>query len=77
MPRADDTAEITSDLDTARAALFADLDDPTVVGSSCRRRYCSQLAAFVAPSTAPERAHPTTFVITEQEPDECIAVRPP
>jgi len=73
VPRNDGTSEITSDLDIARAAVCADLD-PDRGREFLSHTVLQSLAAFVAPSTAPEREHPTTFVVTTQEPDDAIAV---
>ena len=73
VPRDDGALEITKDLDVAREALCADLDrDQT-------REFLSHVvlqsaAALSAPSTAPDRGHPTTYVITTQESDNGIPV---
>jgi pimeloyl-ACP methyl ester carboxylesterase len=73
VPRDDGALEITDDFEIARDALCADLDRDRT------REMFSHVvlqsgAAFGTPSTAPDRRHPTTYMITEQESDNCIPV---
>ncbi len=62
VPRDDGTLAITDDSARARRALFGDLDDDRAA------RVHGQLvlqsaASFLAPSTAPVRTHPVTYVL--------------
>lgn len=73
VPRDDGSMEITKDLEVAREGLCADLDWERT------REFLAHCglqsaAAFGVPSTAPDRGHPTTYMITAQESDNCIPV---
>ena len=71
--RDDGTFEITRDLELARDSLCADLDRERA--RQLHSRFVLQSpAAFEVPSTAPDRKHPTTYIITSQESDKCIPV---
>jgi pimeloyl-ACP methyl ester carboxylesterase len=62
----DGTFGFVDDLDVVRQALFADIDEERA--REIHRRLLPQSAASGAtPSTAPERTHPTTYVITERD----------
>jgi pimeloyl-ACP methyl ester carboxylesterase len=72
--RDDGTFEITRDLELARDSLCADLDRDRA--QELHSRFVLQSpAAFGVPCTAPDRRHPTTYIITTQESDNCIPVR--
>lgn len=62
----DGTFGFTDDLDAVRQALFADIDEDRAAAIH-RRLLPQSLSALATPSTAPERTHPTTFVITERD----------
>jgi pimeloyl-ACP methyl ester carboxylesterase len=73
VPREDGTFEITRDLELARDSLCADLDRDRA--RELHSRFVLQSpAAFGVPSTAPDRRHPTTYMITTQESDTCVPV---
>jgi pimeloyl-ACP methyl ester carboxylesterase len=74
VPRDDGTFEITSDLELVRDSMCADLDRDRA--QELHSRFVLQsAAAFGVPSTAPERTHPTTYMITTQDSDNCMPVR--
>jgi pimeloyl-ACP methyl ester carboxylesterase len=71
--RGDGALGLTDDFGLFHESQCADLDRDRA------REYYSRLmlhsaTAFATPSTAPERRHPTTYVIAEQESDNCIPV---
>lgn len=73
VPRDDGALAVTDDFDLFHESQCADLDRDRA------REYFSRLmlhsaAAFATPSAAPDRRHPTTYVIAEQESDNCIPV---
>jgi pimeloyl-ACP methyl ester carboxylesterase len=71
--RDDGALELTEDVDVLREAVCADLDREAV--SEFRSHAVLQSgAAMAVPSSAPERAHPTTYIIAAEESDECIPV---
>ncbi|MGY1693351.1 MULTISPECIES: alpha/beta fold hydrolase [unclassified Geodermatophilus] len=71
--RDDGSLTVIRDLDTVHQALCADL--PREQAAALRDRLVLQsAAAFTTPSSAPERAHPTTYVVCAQESDDCIPV---
>ncbi len=73
-PRDDGSLAVTRDVDTVREALCADLSRDRA--TAFRDRLVLQsVAAFTTPSTAPEHAHPTTYVVCTQESDHSIPVR--
>ena len=72
--RDDGALEITDDFELAWESLCADLDrDRTQRMLS--RAVLQSAAAFGAPSTAPDRAHPTTYMIATQETDASVAAQ--
>jgi len=71
--RDDGAVQITDDLELARDALCADLDRDRA--REMFSRFVPQSAAALGvPSTAPDRNHPTTYVIAAQESDSSIPV---
>ena len=74
VPRDDGTFEITRDLELARDSLCPDLDRERA--RELHARFVLQSpAAFAVPSSAPDRRHPTSYMITTLEPDTCVPVR--
>ena len=69
--RGDGSLAITDDLELARQALAADLDLDAVarVREEC---VVQSAAAFAAPSSAPDRSHPVTYVLCTE--DEAVPV---
>jgi pimeloyl-ACP methyl ester carboxylesterase len=73
VPRDDGSLAISDDLEVVREALCADVDrEPAAEFLS--HAVLQSLAAFENPSTAPDRSHPTTYIICEQESDNNIPV---
>ena len=71
--RDDGALEITDDFELAWESLCADLDRDRT--QRMLSRFVRQsAAAFGAPSTAPDRAHPTTYMIAAQDSDNCVPV---
>lgn len=64
--RDDGTVAVTDDLEVARQALCADVE-PHRAEQDLRRLVPQSLSSLGSPSTAPARAHPTTYVICEQD----------
>ena len=62
----DGTATVTEDFDVAYAALCHDLD-PARAAVEVGRHVPQSMAALGVPSSAPDRSHPTTFLICEQD----------
>ena len=73
VPRDDGTLEITDDFELAWESLCADLDRDRT-RDMLSRAVLQSAAAFGVPSTAPDRAHPTTYVIAAQDSDNCVPV---
>ena len=71
--RDDGALEITDDFELAWESLCPDLDRDRTQGVLSRSVLQSD-ASFAASSTAPDRDHPTTYVIAAQESDNCIPV---
>jgi pimeloyl-ACP methyl ester carboxylesterase len=72
--RDDGCFEITPDLELVRDSMCADLDRDRA--RDLHSRFVLQsAAAFDVPSTAPDRRHPTTYMITSQDSDNCMPVR--
>ncbi|SDX76042.1 Pimeloyl-ACP methyl ester carboxylesterase [Geodermatophilus africanus] len=72
-PRDDGSLAVSRDPETVREALCADLSREQA--AAFRDRLVLQsVAAFTTPSTAPERRHPTTYVVCTQESDSSIPV---
>jgi pimeloyl-ACP methyl ester carboxylesterase len=66
VPHNNGTASVTDDLGVARQALCADLD-PERAAEELRRLQPQSLASFGSPSSAPDRTHPTTYIICEKD----------
>jgi pimeloyl-ACP methyl ester carboxylesterase len=65
-PHDDGTVRATDDLEQLRQKMCADVDKPRAY--SILRRFQPQSAAsLTAPSTAPDRDHPTTYIICEKD----------
>jgi pimeloyl-ACP methyl ester carboxylesterase len=73
VPRDDGALEITDDFELAWESLCADLDRDRT-RDMLSRFVLQSAAAFGAPSTAPDRAHPTTYMIAAQDSDNCLPV---
>jgi pimeloyl-ACP methyl ester carboxylesterase len=73
VPRDDGALEITDDFELARDSLCADLDRDRA-REMFSRVVLQSAAAFGVPSTAPDRGHPTTYMIASQESDNSIPV---
>jgi pimeloyl-ACP methyl ester carboxylesterase len=63
-PRDDGTLRVSDDPTVVRAVLARDLDDGEFA-ELYGRRLLQNAATFVAPATAPPRAHPATYVVCE------------
>lgn len=63
--RADGTAEIT-DADAACAGLCAELD-PSRLAEWSAHNVLSSTTSLTTPSTAPDRTHPTTYVVLQRD----------
>jgi pimeloyl-ACP methyl ester carboxylesterase len=73
VPRDDGALQVTDDFDLFHESLCADLDDDRA--RELFSRFVLQTGAVLqTASTAPGRRHPTTYVIAEQESDNCIPV---
>ncbi len=71
--RDDGALEITDDVELAHDSLCADLDRDRA-REMFSRTVLQSAAALGVPSTAPDRGHPTTYIIAAQESDNCIPV---
>ena len=71
--RDDGALEFTDDFELLWESLCADLDRNRA-REVLSRAVLQSAAAFGAPSTAPVRAHPTTYVIAAQDSDNCVPV---
>jgi pimeloyl-ACP methyl ester carboxylesterase len=60
------TVQITDDIEVARQVECADVD-PERAAENLRRLVPQSISSFAAPSTAPDRRHPTTYIICEQD----------
>jgi pimeloyl-ACP methyl ester carboxylesterase len=65
-PHDDGTLRTTDDLALLRRTLCADVDEQRAY-TDLRRLLPQSIASATAPSTAPDRGHPTTYVICEQD----------
>lgn len=65
-PHDDGTLRVTDDLELLRQTLMGDVDQ-VHAEPYMRRMTPVSLAAATAPSSAPDRGHPTTYIITEQD----------
>jgi pimeloyl-ACP methyl ester carboxylesterase len=66
VPHDDGTATVTDDLEVARRALCADVD-PERAAEELRRAIPQSMSGGGTPSSAPDRKHPTTYIICEQD----------
>ena len=66
VPRADGALEVTSDLEVMREALANDFT-PEAAAELRPRFVLFSGATFAVPSTAPERGHATTYVVTDRD----------
>ena len=71
--REDGALEVSNDLEVMREAVCADLDRDQA-RELLSRVVLQSAASFAVPSTAPDRAHPTTYIIAAQESDNSIPV---
>ena len=71
--RDDGALEFTDDFELLWESLCADLDRDRA-REVLSRAVLQSAAAFGSPSTAPVRAHPTTYVIAAQDSDNCVPV---
>jgi pimeloyl-ACP methyl ester carboxylesterase len=71
--RDDGALEITDDFELAWESLCADLDRNRT-RDMLSRFVLQSAASFSTPSTAPDRAHPTTYMIADQDSDNCLPV---
>ena len=65
-PHEDGTLRTTDDLELLRQTLCADVDKPRAY-AHLRRLLPQSISSATAPSTAPDRGHPTTYIICEQD----------
>jgi pimeloyl-ACP methyl ester carboxylesterase len=73
VPRDDGALTVTKDFELYHESLCADLDRDRA-REVFSRLVLQSAAALGTPSTAPDRRHPTTYVIANQESDNCIPV---
>jgi pimeloyl-ACP methyl ester carboxylesterase len=66
VPHDNATLTVTDDLGVARQALCADLD-PDRAAEELRRLLTQSMSSLGSPSSAPDRKHPTTYIICEQD----------
>jgi pimeloyl-ACP methyl ester carboxylesterase len=64
--RGDGSLAVGEDVETVRQALFADLD-PDPAADAHARMVLQSAASSVAPSGAPPRLHPTTYVLCSED----------
>jgi hypothetical protein len=65
-PHDDGTLRTTEDLELLRQTLCADVEEERAY-SDLRRLVPQSIAAATTPSTAPNRGHPTTYIICEHD----------
>jgi pimeloyl-ACP methyl ester carboxylesterase len=65
-PHDDGTLRVTDDLDVLRQALCADVEKQQAE-AELRRMVPVSLASAASPSSAPDRRHPTTYIICERD----------
>jgi pimeloyl-ACP methyl ester carboxylesterase len=68
-PHEDGTLRTTDDLELLRQALCGDVPQQRAY-ANLRRCVPQSIASCTDPSTAPDRGHPTTYIICEQ--DQCV-----
>ncbi len=64
--RDDGALEMTEDIEIRRQIECGDVD-PGVAAENLRQMVPQSVSSFGAPSTAPDRRHPTTYIICEQD----------
>jgi len=74
VPHDNGTVTVTDDLGVAREALCADLE-PDRAAEELRRLIPQSMSSLGSPSSAPERTHPTTYIICEQDNAVPVAVQ--
>jgi len=62
----DGTARVTDDLELLRRTLCADVDEQRAK-AELRRMQPQSIASATMPSSAPDRGHPTTYIICEND----------
>jgi hypothetical protein len=65
-PHDDGTLRTTDDLALLRQTLCADVDEQRAY-ANLRRLLPQSISSVTAPSTAPDRGHPTTYIICERD----------
>jgi pimeloyl-ACP methyl ester carboxylesterase len=73
VPRDDGALNVTEDFELYHESLCADLDRDRA-REVFSRLVLQSAAAFDTPSTAPDRRRPTTYVIAEEDSDNCVPV---
>ena len=66
VPHDNGTATVTDDLHVAREALCSDLE-PDRAAEELRRLIPQSMSSMGTPSSAPDRTHPTTYIICERD----------
>ncbi len=64
--RDDGAAQVSNDVQVVRQALCADVD-PQLAEAVVRRLVLQSLASLTTPGTAPDRTHPTTYIILDND----------
>jgi pimeloyl-ACP methyl ester carboxylesterase len=64
--RDDAAAEVSDDVELVRQALCAELD-PERAAEVHRKFVLQSVSSLASPSTAPNRGHPTTYIICEKD----------
>ena len=64
--RDDGVAQVSDDVEVVRQALCADVD-PQLAEAAVRRLVLQSLASLTTPTTAPDRYHPTTYIILDND----------
>ncbi len=65
--RADGTVQVSGDIEEVRQALCADIDAERFAAQVYPRFVLTSVSSLIAPSTAPQPEHPTTYIICEQD----------
>jgi pimeloyl-ACP methyl ester carboxylesterase len=66
VPRDDGTVEMIDDIEVLRQVECADVD-PDRATENLRRLVPQSISSFATQSTAPDRRHPTTYIVCEQD----------
>jgi pimeloyl-ACP methyl ester carboxylesterase len=72
--RDDGTLQITEDFELAWAAFCEDVDRDSA-RTMLSRFVLQSASSAIAPSTAPDRTHPTTYMIATEETDASVAAQ--